>query len=57
MRKENSTAGYISFEDLEVYKKTISFTVKLFKIIKSEEIAKEYALNDQIKRATLSVRG
>lgn len=55
VNKENSTVGYTSFEDLEVYKKTISFTAKLFKVIRSKEIAREYALSDQIKRATLSV--
>lgn len=46
---------YKTFEDLEVYKKSISFTVKVFELIKSEKINREFALNDQLKRATLSI--
>lgn len=46
---------YKTFEDLEVYKKSISFTVKVFELIKSEKVNREFALNDQLKRATLSI--
>ncbi|MDT0685352.1 four helix bundle protein [Autumnicola psychrophila] len=46
---------YKSFEDLEVYQKAISLTVKIFKLQKSEELRREFALTDQLKRATLSI--
>ncbi|AVR44989.1 four helix bundle protein [Christiangramia fulva] len=46
---------YKTFEDLEVYKKTVSFTVKIFELIKIENLNKEFALIDQLKRATLSI--
>ncbi|MDT0649380.1 four helix bundle protein [Autumnicola edwardsiae] len=48
-------SNYKSFEDLEVYQKAISFTVKIFKLQKSEKLRREFALTDQLKRATLSI--
>ncbi|MDT0691176.1 four helix bundle protein [Salegentibacter sp. F188] len=48
-------SAYKSFEDLEVYKKAISFTVKIFELQKKEELKTEFALKDQLKRATLSI--
>ncbi|HEX7870392.1 MAG TPA: four helix bundle protein [Chryseobacterium sp.] len=34
---------------------TISFTVKIFKILNNENLHKEFSLKDQLKRATLSI--
>ena len=47
--------NYKSFEDLEVYKKSISFTVKVFELQKKERLKREFALTDQLKRAALSI--
>jgi four helix bundle protein len=44
-----------TFEDLEVYKKSISFTVQIYELLKTSKLSKEFALNDQLKRATLSI--
>lgn len=44
-----------TFEDLEVYKKSISFTVKIYEILESDKLSKEFSLNNQLKRATLSI--
>lgn len=46
---------YKTFEDLEVYKKSIAFTVQVFELIKTERINREFALNEQLKRATISI--
>lgn len=48
-------AKYTSFEDLEVYKATIEFTVKIFGLLKKDVFIKEWAFTDQLKRATLSI--
>lgn len=45
----------VSFENFPIYKKTISFTVKIFKILNNENLHKEFSLKDQLKRATLSI--
>ena len=45
----------VSFEEFPVYKKTISFTVKIFKLLENENLNKEFSLKDQLKRATLSI--
>ncbi|KQT24345.1 hypothetical protein ASG22_10055 [Chryseobacterium sp. Leaf405] len=45
----------VSFEDFPVYKKAISFTVKIFKVLDFENLHKEFSLKDQLKRATLSI--
>jgi four helix bundle protein len=45
----------VSFENFPIYKKTISFTVKIFKILNNENLIKEFSLKDQLKRATLSI--
>lgn len=44
-----------SFENFPVYKKTISFTVKIFKLLENENLKKEFSLKDQLKRAILSI--
>jgi len=48
-------AKYTSFEDLEVYKATIEFTVKVFEILRKDKFKKEWAFTDQLKKATLSI--
>jgi len=45
----------VSFENFPIYKKAISFTVKIFKILNNENLHKEFSLKDQLKRATLSI--
>lgn len=45
----------VSFENFPIYKKAISFTVKVFKILDIENLQKEFSLKDQLKRATLSI--
>ncbi|KQK27152.1 hypothetical protein AR438_02805 [Chryseobacterium aquaticum] len=45
----------VSFENFPIYKKAISFTVKIFKILNHENLHKEFSLKDQLKRATLSI--
>lgn len=48
-------AKYASFEDLEVYKATIEFTIEIFELLKKEKFKKEWIFTDQLKRATLSI--
>lgn len=48
-------AKYTSFEDFEVYKATIEFTVKVFELLQRDKFKKEWAFTDQLKRATLSI--
>ncbi|WP_100077585.1 four helix bundle protein [Chryseobacterium camelliae] len=45
----------VSFEHFPVYKKAISFTVEIFKILDDENLQKEFSLKEQLKRATLSI--
>lgn len=45
----------VSFESFPIYKKSISFTVKVFKLLETEHLQKEFSLKDQIKRALLSI--
>lgn len=48
-------AKYTSFEDFEVYKDTLEFTIKIFEVLQEERFKKEWAFTDQLKRATLSI--
>ncbi|SFN65890.1 four helix bundle protein [Chryseobacterium oleae] len=45
----------VSFENFPIYKKSISFTVKIFRLLENENLQKEFSLKDQIKRAVLSI--
>lgn len=45
----------VSFEDFPIYKKTIKFTVSIFKLLENENLQKEFSLKDQLKRAVLSI--
>ena len=46
---------YTSFEDFEVYKVSIAFTVKVFELLQRDKFKKEWTFTDQLKRATLSI--
>ena len=46
---------FTSFEDLEVYKLTLSFTIKIFSLLNEAQLSREFAFADQLKRATLSI--
>jgi four helix bundle protein len=46
---------YKTFEDLPVYQESLDFTVIVFKTIKKEGLKSEFAIIDQLKRATLSI--
>lgn len=45
----------VSFESFPIYKKSISFTVAIFKLLDNKNLQKEFSLKDQIKRAVLSI--
>jgi four helix bundle protein len=42
------------FEDLEVWKEARRLTQKIYQVTKNESFAKDFALRDQIRRATVS---
>ena len=46
---------FTSFEDLEVDKLTLSFTIKIFRLLNEVQLSREFAFADQLKRATLSI--
>ena len=49
-------AKYSSFEEMEVYKKSVLFGVNVYKLTNSNvKIAKDYGIKDQIQRAALSI--
>jgi four helix bundle protein len=43
------------FENLEVYKKSVGFAKKIYKITKAFPTNKVYGLTSQIRRASISV--
>ncbi|MDO5616926.1 MAG: four helix bundle protein [Cruoricaptor ignavus] len=45
----------VSFERFPIYQKTVNFTVQIFQLLEKEQFRKEYAIVDQLKRATLSI--
>ena len=45
----------VSFEKFPVYNKTIDFTIDIFELLDQENLAKEFAIRDQLKRATISI--
>lgn len=46
---------YSSFEDLEVYKTTIKFTGQVYDLLKKSPLKEDFAMVDQIRRATISI--
>ncbi len=46
---------YSSFEDLEVYKTTIKFTGQVYDLLKRSPLKEDFAMVDQVGRATISI--
>lgn len=46
---------YSTFEDLDVYKAAISFTGEIYKLLEKNPLKKDFALVDQLRRATISI--
>ena len=44
-----------SFEELEIWQKSIDLAIDFYTLIKTELLSKDYSLCDQIKRAVISV--
>lgn len=45
----------VAFEKFPVYNRTIDFTVDIFDMLENDNLKKEFAIIDQLKRATLSI--
>ncbi|MEJ4089880.1 four helix bundle protein [Galbibacter orientalis] len=52
---ESKKIGNITFEDLEVYKLTLAFTIKIFDLLNEKQFERGFSFKDQLKRATLSI--
>ena len=49
-------AKYSSFEEMEVYKKALTFGVTVYKLtLTNEKIKADFSLRDQLRRAALSI--
>ncbi|MFC4221607.1 four helix bundle protein [Flagellimonas marina] len=46
---------YSSFEDLEVYKATVKFTAQVYDLLKKSPLKEDFAMVDQVRRATISI--
>nr|WP_297784608.1 four helix bundle protein [uncultured Allomuricauda sp.] len=46
---------YSSFEDLEVYKATMKFTGQVYDLLKKSPLKEDFAMVDQVRRATISI--
>ena len=46
---------YSSFEDLEVYKLTITFTGNTYRLLERQPLKNDFAMVDQLRRATISI--
>jgi len=46
---------YSSFEDLDVYKEAIIFTGKVYKLQEKSPLRNDFAMVDQLRRATISI--
>ncbi|AWX44635.1 hypothetical protein HME9304_01638 [Flagellimonas maritima] len=46
---------YKSFEDLDVYKTAIKFTGKIYRLLDKNPLKKDFAMVDQLRRATISI--
>ncbi|MCK5169618.1 MAG: four helix bundle protein [Bacteroidales bacterium] len=44
-----------SFEELEIWKKSMDLAIDFYTLIKKEPISKDYPICDQIKRVAISV--
>ena len=49
-------AKYQSFEELQVYQKSLEFVVNVYKLLEENALlSKDYGIKDQLKRASLSI--
>jgi len=46
---------YSSFEDLKVYKTTVNFTAQVYDLLKKSPLKEDFAMVDQVRRATISI--
>ncbi|MFS4455221.1 four helix bundle protein [Maribacter sp. 2304DJ31-5] len=46
---------YVSFENLDVYKAAIIFTGKIYKLLEKQPLKNDFAMVDQLRRATISI--
>lgn len=46
---------YSSFEDLEVYRDSVKFTAKVYELLKKSPLKEDFAMVDQLRRATISI--
>ena len=51
----DKTNKYASFEDLEVYKRAVKFTAKVYDLLNKSPLKEDFAMVDQIRRATISI--
>ena len=49
-------AKYQSFEEMQVYQKSLEFVVNIYKLLEENTLlSKDYGIKDQLKRASLSI--
>ena len=46
---------YSSFEDLDVYKTTVQFTAQVYDLLRKSPLKEDFAMVDQMRRATISI--
>lgn len=46
---------YSAFEDLDVYKATITFTGSIYELLDKQPLKNDFAMVDQLRRATISI--
>jgi len=46
---------YSSFEDLKDYKTTVNFTAQVYDLLKKSPLKEDFAMVDQVRRATISI--
>lgn len=46
---------YSSFEDLEVYKLSITFAGNIYRLLERQPLKNDFAMVDQLRRATISI--
>lgn len=51
----NNTNKYSCFENLEVYKMAVKFTAKVYELLKKSPLKEDFAMVDQMRRATISI--
>ncbi|WP_262707788.1 four helix bundle protein [Flagellimonas beolgyonensis] len=51
----NNTNKYSCFENLEVYKMAVKFMAKVYELLKKSPLKEDFAMVDQMRRATISI--